>query len=42
MGENAIWPTNIMFVIVKFLDYNNWYTMSLNFHFKILYVACLE
>ena len=32
-GENAIWPTNIMFVIVKFLDYNNCYRMTANFRF---------
>ena len=39
-GENAIWPSNMMFVIVKFFD--NSYTTTPNFHFKNLYVACFE
>ena len=41
-GENAICPTNIMFVSVKFLGYNNCYTMTPNLHLKIQYLACLE
>ena len=41
-GEKRIWPTKVKFVIVEFLDKNNYYTMTPNIRFKILYMACSE
>ena len=37
-----MWPTTVKFVIVNFLDNNNNYRMTPNFHFQFLYVACFE